>query len=144
VSFIDRLMQRVGRDLDRRVVGAEGSAHERFAEIKDDATLLISARVDGGRGTIELAVQPAEGAARTERGDGTVSTALEPAQDYRGATVTIRADAAGGTDLAVLSVELAEPDPQGGERAPLARQSYSVEGRFADGRARLELVIDLG
>jgi hypothetical protein len=143
VSFIERLMQRVGRDLDRRVVGAEGTAHERFAEIKDDATLLVSARVDGGRGAIELVVQPAESAARTERSDGALSTALEPAQDYRGAMLTFRADVAGGSDLAVLSAELMEPHPEGAERAPLARQSYSVEARFADGRARLELVIDL-
>jgi hypothetical protein len=143
VTFIERVMRRVGKDLDARVWGAEGAAHFRFNELKEDATLIVAARLSGGQGTVELDVQRPDGPPRVERAQDVVSTALRPAQDYRGGKITVDADVT-GKDLAVLSVELTEPDPTGDDRAPLAHQTYSVEARLDEaGRAHLTLAIEL-
>ena len=141
-------MRRVGSDLDRHVQGASGAAHVRFAHLVDDATLVIEARIAGARGTLELRVRPhaeSEAPPLSDRGAGALSSNLGLARPYRGATITVAAEVKSlGSDLVGLCVELAQPDPAGADRAPLSRDTYSVESRVEDGRARLELVIDLG
>jgi hypothetical protein len=147
VSLIERLMRRVGRDLDRSVQGASGIAHVRFSALADNAPLALDAELST-RGTLEARVRPAadsEARPREERGQGKLSFVLE-ARPHRGATVEIVAEASRGEgDLAVLTLTLTQSDPEGPDRAPLAQETYSVESRFDDvGRAHLELKIDLG
>jgi hypothetical protein len=133
MGILDWLSRVVGRDLDRRVSGATGTAHGRYESLSDDEPLAVRARLgDGQRGTVMIHLPP-----RQEQGQGTLAIDLGPGRDLRGGTVAVEADVAGGGHgLAALIVELSQP--RGSE-------TYSVEAQPDEqGRAHLRLSIQLG
>jgi hypothetical protein len=123
----------VGRDLDRRVSGSQGTAEGRFEPVIDDLPLRARVQLAEAQGTVEL-----RAAGRQERGIGSAAAEVGPGRDLHGQTVSAEAEASGTPGaLASLTLELS----QGTER----RETYSVEGRLdAGGRARLRLSVSLG
>jgi hypothetical protein len=133
MGLLSWISNAVGRDLDRHVSGAEGTAQGRHDSLADDEPLTVRARLgEGQRGTLVLRAPP-----REERGEGTLSVDLGPGRDLRGGAVAIEAHVTGGAQgLAALVVELSQP--RGGD-------TYSVEARpDQNGRAHLRLSVQLG
>jgi hypothetical protein len=134
LGWLDR---KVGKDLDRRVSGAQGTAQARFDGLDDQAALQVQARLgDGQRGTLLLRAR-GEGPAQEARGAGAVTLDLGPGKPWRGGTVTAEAEVSGAPAgaLVTLMVEIAGAE----------RQTYSVEARpDPQGAARLTLTVDLG
>jgi hypothetical protein len=123
----------VGRDLDRRVSGAEGSARGHYHSLADEEPILVRAHLgDGQRGPLLLRAP-----GREEHGEGTLSVELGPGRELRGGTLTVEAEVSSPSQaLAALTVELSQSG--GGD-------TYSVEGRpDQSGQARLRLSIELG
>jgi hypothetical protein len=131
MGVLEWITGRVGRDLDRRVSGAEGTAQGHFQRLVDDEALTLHARLgDGQRGTL---VVRAPG--REERGEGSLSIDLGEGRPLRGKTLVIEADVA-APGLAALIVALSQPH---------GSDTFSVEGRpDQSGHARLHLSVLLG
>lgn len=148
MGLIERLVQSVRRSLDQRVTGSEGVAVASYPTLADRRDLLVNARIGNQHhGTLALHARP-HGDGAKER-DVSAADALEcnlgAGAPFHGTELRIeaqvQADVAVASDLAVLAVELRQPDGQA-EPGP---ESYSVEGRFdATGCARLTLRIQLG
>jgi hypothetical protein len=133
MGILDWLSRVVGRDLDRRVSGATGTAQGRYESLSDDEPLVVRARLgDGQRGTVVVRLPP-----RQEHGEGTLAVDLGPGRDLRGGTLAVEADVAGGVHgPAALIVELSQPR---------GSDTYSVEAKpDGQGRAHLRLSIQLG
>jgi hypothetical protein len=137
MGLLDWLDRTVGKDLDRRVSGAEGTAQGRFDRLDDEAALQVQARLgEGQHGTLVLRAR-GEGAPQEARGSGSARLDLGPGKPWRGGTVIAEADVTGATaaTLAIVTMEIS-----GGER-----QTYSVEARpDQQGAARLTLTVELG
>lgn len=148
MGLIERLIQSARRNLDRRVTGSEGEAVASYPTLADHRDLLVNARIGNQHhGTLALLARPHGDGAK----DREVSAAdilecnLGAGAPYHGSELRIeaqvQAEVAVASDLAVLAVELRQPDGQA-EPGP---ESYSVEGRFdATGSAHLILRIQLG
>lgn len=143
MGLLDWMTGSVGRDLDRRVGGTEGTAHAHFSTLVDDADVSVRAVIANGHaGTVELHVGERRG-----EGRGSASANLGPGKELRGRELVAEAaiHRAGPSELAILTVEVLQRDPGGGDRAPLAFETFSVESRFdTTGKARLTLAIKLG
>jgi hypothetical protein len=137
MAILDWLGRVVGRDLDRRVSGAAGTAQGRYDSLSDDEPLLVNARLgDGQRGTLTVHA-PSRQEHGGGGGDGRLTVDLGPGRDLRGGKLAVEAEVSGGArGLAALIVELSQPG--GGD-------TYSVEAAPDEhGRARLRLSIELG
>lgn len=154
MGLIDWISTRIGHDLDESVHGPAGVAHGRFDGLVDEAELIVRARLAGGHGgSIWLRVHgvaPDAPSDHVEAADGSVQATLGVAKPWRGGEVTVEAQVSGtagatADPLAVLTVEVAQPDAQHAGGAPLVFETYSVEGRL-DGqdRAHLQLAVQLG
>jgi hypothetical protein len=151
MGWFARLTGAVGRDLDRRVSGAEATAEGRF-DLIDEAPLLVRAQLaEGQRGTLLLrapAGDPGHPAGRQERGEGRLACELGAGRALRGGTLTVEADVVGSArpaELATLTVELSQPRSGDAAAAPHAFETYSVQGRADEaGRAHLRLSVTLG
>jgi len=133
MGLLDWLGSAVGRDLDRRVSGAAGTAQGRYDSLSDDEPVLVRARLgDGQRGTLM-----AQAGERRAHGNDTLTVELGPGRDLRGETLAVEAVVTGGAHgLAALIVELSQPG--GGN-------TYPVEADPDErGRAHLRLSIHLG
>jgi hypothetical protein len=119
MGIFDRISRAVGRDLDARVAGSDGSAEVRHEVGGDESRWSVTTALQGGQGSIAT-TGPAGGLGR----------------DLRGQTFTAEADVT-GSGLAVLTAVLVD-DQQN-------RETYSVEARPDDqGRAHLRLVVRYG
>jgi hypothetical protein len=134
LSWLDR---KVGRDLDRRVSGAQGTAQARFDGLDDEAALQVQARLgDGQRGTLHLRAR-GEGPAQEARGAGAATLNLGPGKGWRGGTVTAEGEVTGATSSGLVTLTL--------EIAGAQQQTYSVEARpDQQGAAHLTLTVELG
>jgi hypothetical protein len=134
LSWLDRT---VGRDLDRRVSGSEGTAQGRFDRLDDEAPVQAQARLSGGqRGTVVLRAR-GEGPPQEASGSGAASLELGPGKPWRGGSITAEAEVVAATPGALVTLTL--------EIASSQRESYSVEGRpDKSGTARLTFTVDLG
>jgi hypothetical protein len=133
VGILGWLSRLVGRDLDRRVSGASGTAHGRYDSLSDDEPLVVHARLgDHQHGTLIFHASP-----RQEQGEGKLTVELGPGRDLRGGTIAVEAEVVGGArGLATLIVELTQPR---------GSDTYSVEAVPDEhGRAHLRLSIQLG
>jgi hypothetical protein len=134
MGLLQWITRTVGRDLDRRVTGAQGEASGRYEPLADDPPLLVRARLgEGQQGTVRLRAAGAE-----HTGEGSVTAEVGTGAQLRGSSLSVEAEvrAAPGGALATLGVELSQGH---------GVQTYSVEARpDAGGRARLRLVVDLG
>ena len=133
MGMLDWLNRVVGRDLDRRVSGATGTAQGRYDSLADDEPLVVRAHLgDGQRGTLVVRAPP-----REEHGEGTLTVELGPGRDLRGGALAVEAEVTGGGHgLAALVVVLSQPR---------GSDTYSVEARPDEhGRAHLRLSIQLG
>ncbi len=134
MGLLDWITRTVGRDLDRRVSGAQGEASGRYEPLADDPPLVVRARLgQGQQGTVRM---QAGGAVHT--GQASLTAEVGTGAQLRGSTLAVEAEVsavpAGG--LATLTAELSQGH---------GLQTYSVEGRpDSAGRARLRLVVDLG
>jgi hypothetical protein len=146
VGLIERLIKSARRNLDRRVTGSEGVAVASYPTLADHRDLLVNARIGNQHhGTLALHARPhGDGAKDREvSADDALECNLGAGAPYHGTELCIEAQvqAVAAADLAVLAVELRQPDGQA-EPGP---ESYSVEGRFdANGSAHLTLRIQLG
>jgi hypothetical protein len=130
----DKLTGAVGRDLDRRVGGVEGTAFATFARVDDAQELLARAWIANGHGgRVTLAARD-----RRDEADRELRTSLGAGRDLRDADLAVDAEVVStGAALAALVLELSQPDG--------ALETYSVESRFdPGGRARLRLSVHLG
>lgn len=146
MGLIERLIQSARRNLDRRVTGSRGEAVASYPALADHRDLVVVARIGNQHhGTVALHARP-HGDGVKEReidADDLLECNLGAGAPYHGTELRIEAQvhAAAASDLAVLAVELRQPDGQA-EPGP---ESYSIEGRFdAAGRAHLTLRIQLG
>jgi hypothetical protein len=151
MGLLGWLTSRIGRDLDERVHGSSGVARDRFQAADDTAELIVRARLGGdhaGSVTIRARAGEADGPAPVEQGGASAVTAsLGAAKPWRGGEINVTAHVSGPADaaaLAVLTVEVLQPEAGVPAAPPLAFQTYSVEGRFdASGHARLELGVTI-
>ncbi len=146
MGLIERLIQSARRNLDRRVTGSKGEAVASYPTLADHRDLVVVARIGNQHhGTLALRARP-HGDGVKEReidAEDVLECNLGAGAPYHGTELRIEAQvhAATASDLAVLAVELRQPDGQA-EPGP---ESYSIEGRFdAAGRAHLTLRIQLG
>ena len=142
--------------LDREVHGAQGEAHAPYPDLVDGAPLRVKAQIGNGhRGTLVLRARP--GPPTTDAGAGKapeeeraeaqdeLAVDLGPGERYRGGALTIEARVDATSEaLAVLAVEVSQPDPARAAAPPLTFQTFSVESRFdADHQARLRVNVAL-
>lgn len=144
MGLLARWMTAVKKSLDGRVTGHMGEAHDRFSNLVDAADLVVRARLPGGHsGVLGLHIHPPTGDDVRATGNSMLECNLGPGGPLHGAKLQIDAhvESQGQPGLAVLSVELCQPD---GDQAGLM-ESYSVESRFSpQGQAALKMTIDLG
>lgn len=153
MGLLDWLTTRIGRDLDEQVHGSAGVARDRFEVADDAAELVVRARLSGeGAGSVAVQARGAQGddapGPVQREAPSTVELSLGPAKPWRGGELAVAAAVSGGTSpaaLAVLTVEVVQPNVDVPQGPPLAFQTHSIEARFdAAGQARLELVLQLG
>jgi hypothetical protein len=138
MGLLERISKAVGRDLDRRVSGHEGSAEAGHQIRRDESELTMEAVLGGGaRGVIDLEVQGGEKdpSVRQTQGEGRLHLALGPGGSLRGGTLSLGAQVTGPTGtVATLGATIEDTDQN--------RATYSVEARCdAQGRAALRLVV---
>lgn len=148
VTWLNRTL---GRDLDRDVHGASGTAQVRYPGPLGDARLVARARLsEGARGPLILRARPADPdePPQTREGRSSIEVDLGPGRDFAGTELRVEAQVNEALDrkaLVALVVEVLEIEAGAAGAAPSARESYSVESRLDDGgHARLELRVQLG
>lgn len=154
MSLLGWITSRIGQDLDEQVHGSSGVARDRFEPTLDDAELVVRARLAADPPatiTVRAEARPDAGDDAPmpveQQGASAIELSLGAARPWRGGIVVVRAVAngPGAGELAVLSVELLQPNAEVVDGPPLAFQTYAVEGRRDDqGRAALELHVQLG
>src|SRR5689334_5818880 len=134
MGLLEWITRTVGRDLDRRVSGADGEASGRYEPLADDLALVVRARLgQGQQGTLRL-----RGAGAEHTGEGSLTAEAGTGAQLRGSTMAVEAEVhtAPAGALATLTAELSQGD---------GLATYSVEARpDANGRAHLRLVVDIG